>query len=626
MRLLGREYSDRVLVLPAVVMAVLFVVFGRRMFDQVRSSYVFILMYLVFAAGGLLVYWRVQNSPRSVMSEVSIRTSPVERLALEVGFFLAFTAAIVALELHSPGAVRPPSYYAFTSIAVGMLTLRSLATTGETRDVLRVLAQILLLGVLIRFAFVYLNPYIWVSDPQFHWEIVQLTIAEGKFAGMGPYRFYPIFHLYNSVVFLLGSGTAAPAWLFPVVNSLIVTATLVVIFLLGRQLYDDRVGLLAAILTLIGNYYFLKVQFKVNWIAITFMLTALLVLFKLAAESRPNVGLWALFWPLTIVMLLIHPVGFAVFILVLAGAYVAFRILRGEINVSVESPVFSVAILFIAYILYIHYGLFADLVRATIGIDRAVGIQRLGLTANLADVPVLSQYTGELIINFVGAAGFMLIFVPGLLYCLREKNPLQNSFALGIGLIYIFITAAVLSGRAGQLSITRLLLYIAAFLGIGGAIGFQHMDFSSWKAKTIVLLFVVFISFFSMVSYTSNNFNGMYTDDIEHFQYSVKPSTLAAHGFLERTPTRSTIASTRFTKEYIAAQNPKRGMLTLPNTTVRDIYEPNRTESDFIIVNQAELSALNSQLRPEYGAIPSQVEAVHSKVYANTEFGIYYTT
>lgn len=628
MKVLGQRLPDAVLLVPSVVAIILLAFFLQLLSNQVRSTYVFILMYLFFGLIGILLYWRFQYTDIAFASGMT--TTKRSRRVLSIAIFLTFSLAVIALETQSPGAVRPQLFYVITAVAIGLVLIRGLLTTGERRDVLWILCQVILIGLLIRLSWVYLNPYPLVSDLQFHWGIIQDSIHNAGFMGRGPYEFYPVFHLFNTGVFLLGTGTSSPSWLLPLTNSLVIVLSLSFFFLIGRSVSDDYVGLLSAVFALTGNYYFLSPMYKTNWIGVSFLLLAFLVAFRLIPQSDNR--FWVVFWILAVATLLIHPVVFIALIFIIGGMFIAFAINQKEIRATLTSPVpfFSLLVLFVSYILYIHTRLFVDLVSATFGVDGSG--ERLGLTVNFGAVPIMSPFTEELVINFLGLTVSAILIVPGMLYCIRKYDLPKNSLALAGGIMYAVALVAVLGGVGGGLSVTRLLLYISPFTAPFMAIGIYYIAgnlisgldrASTHRVLAVIFVFVVIIGFTSLSSHR-NNFNGSYTNHIEHMQLTVKPSTLGSHEFLQKSPNGTSITGDRFTLQYIASSpTSDRGMHTL-NRTTRQFYDPNWTQSDIYIVNEHALRQIQSDINPNYTQLDGRFNTTMSRVYSNTDLSMYH--
>lgn len=635
MELFGRDLDDRLIGLPLLVVVAIAGIFIVKLFDQVRSSFVFIVLYSLFTLLGLMVFFRSSRDDES--DPGTIGPTPYVRKLLSIAFFSAFSLAIVALKIGSPGAVRPNSYYAFGSLAIGLVAARALVTTGERRDIGWVFCQILLLGLLVRFSFVYLNPYPYVSDHQFHWQLIQQTVSQSRFAqpagqSYGPYRFYPIFHILNSTVFQIGQINLQQTWVFPVVSNLTIVGTLPITYLIGRELAEPRVGLLATVL-LLPSLYFLGPSYSPTYFGTIFLFSAFLILILLLELSTQVLQFWVMFWFLSLATLLTHPVNFIVLILLVGGIQIALSITSMDISWdwgllssrSNMAPLLSTTFLFLAYVLYLHTNLFVRIVDATIGIDQSVQAQRLGLTVNAADISVLSKYTLELVINYLGMSSYMLAVVPGVLYSVRTRHKRLNSIAIGFLLIHLFIVGIVFGGRGGELSITRLLLYNSVLLALMGAIGLWYVVRSrtplSIAAIAVTGLFV--LSLFSMTSYVAGNFNGSNVDEIEHFQLTMKPSSLAAGEFIDRVPAGSEISGDPFTLAHIASRDPVRGIKTYSGPT-RPFFVPGWENSTYHVVNEPTLQKYESKTSPSYTTLDNVFDAEASRIYHNEGFLIYY--
>lgn len=628
MRFLGRYLPDGVFLIPASMGVLLLGYSIYQVMSQVRSSFVFIGLYSLFGIVGVLVYYRYQPLGDE-RRQLPVSTSLIRRL-LSVGFFATLAGAILSLEFLNPGAIRPASFFGFVSIGVGILAVRAILFAESRRDGIWLIGLVFLLGGAIRLSMVYLNPYPYVSDTQFHWYIVQETISRGEFVGGGPYNAHPLFHLFSAGFLLLADSTATFEGLFPLVNSMVIVGAIPVIYLIGRRLGSAKVGFIASVILLFSGRFFPSIQYKTNWFGIVLLLLAFLGILHIGASQAARTQYGVLLWVFTISVLLIHPVNFVVLLALAAGSFVAVRLVTVEQTGSISRggwispvPLFSAGAIFVGYLTLVNFRVFSSLVISAVGISTS-GSERLGLTTNIAQAPLMSEFTFELAINFLGLTAPVLGIVLGI-FVLSEKVEFPtNATLFGIVAVYALVALVLLGGRGGDLSITRMLLYIAPIGAVAAGVGVVRLEsrFDLRRGMTLLFILVVLVSFLAMSSYI--NSNGIFTDTVQTSPSTVTASTLAAHQFLTYIPAGSALTSTDTTAEYIASDNPVRGMHQLEDAErVRRYYQDGWASSQYYILNTATLSLYDSQTGPDFRGLPKRLEPTHSRIYANTQLAIY---
>lgn len=537
----------------------------RRMSQAVSSTSVFVFSYATAVIIGVALFAR-RTEP---LSFERTETSPVTgQRAFAMGVVLALGAAVWVLQSSTVGL--PPEFALFLSLGTALIALQVFIFKGR-RASIYILMQILCIGALLRAAPYYLNTYVYASDTYVHYTMIQSTISSGHFVGLGPYAYYPAYHIFNAAgVEISGLPTSS----FAVMDLTAIVLSLLLFFAIGRRLISERAGLLAALLLVLGNFYFPSASYQPTFLAIiTLMTGAFALILHYTGVGRGDwTASWIAFWIANIATLLIHPINYLVLILILGGGYLALLGTK-KIPKAASIPVLSTAVIFIAYIVYISLFLFRGIL---VGIFETGGYN---LTPNVSrSEPLFGVYTAELFYAHLGITAKGVLLVPGILILLIRRHFAHNWPALAASLVIAVPFIGLLGGIVGSLQLTRFLLYMDVLIVFPLAVGLMRIlgGVSGRRKRATVGVMVFGLAFLSFTSYINVDTEGFMTTAVPTQPLFIDDAGLSAHEFLARIPTGAVVAMDWGSAQYLAAY-PSRGPLQLPSLDVVS-FAP---ESDF---------------------------------------------
>jgi len=235
--------------------------------------------------------------------------------ALSSAFFLALFASILMFYFRPEGYVRPMAYFILTAVMAGAVALEvfSLPSGRAARGL--VLLQIVALGASVHFSHAAIFPSVIGIDPALHFHLVDGIITTQQITEGADYSTTPLFHIEMAMGMMLTEADykIVSALLTGIPNILIVPLS---VFLLGRYLFDVRIGLMAALLISVAPYH---LYFGVWAVPNTFAAISIPLIFYLMIRLRRerntlpgrerNLATFALIVLLMAALVLTHPVA-----------------------------------------------------------------------------------------------------------------------------------------------------------------------------------------------------------------------------------------------------------------------------------------------------------------------------
>lgn len=172
------------------------------------------------------------------------------KLYLDISFFIIFCIAGYAY-LISPLYHRPFSYFLLMCILAGLIGIEIIIFT---ENVYSILFKILILSSFIRIGIYYNFPSIMGYDAYVHATIAEFISKTGSVPPLeisGKYSYYPLSHIFVSIVQVLNSIGIKNAFFGSIVLSNIFVT--IFMFLFGRNIVGSRVALLSTLLLNINN-------------------------------------------------------------------------------------------------------------------------------------------------------------------------------------------------------------------------------------------------------------------------------------------------------------------------------------------------------------------------------------
>jgi len=479
-------------------------------------------------------------------SEARLRRLVLMCLLLCDGALLAFLSAMES---------RTLPFFLLYATTSGLTASAVVVRLSDDKTTIAFLcAQIILLGVVIRASSYFLMEGIPGIDSSYHAALIAEYVESGhvplffsKLADFNYYHSLPLSHTFCAAAQLIaGTGTKTAlflAWSVPqVLGSLVV-------FLIGRKLFNASVGLLAMLLAVTADYQIM--WGAANPIAMTYGLAlfATLLLVTLGIAKQASTTTLALV--LTVAIVVTHTVTYFIAVVLLAALCVArplYRILYNK--TSSESSVISLAGLFTLTILvFVHSNFLYTMPSQASFFDRQFaywagsieteaaflnrgieGVQRAGIA------PAILNISGQLVLLGLGVLGCLLIAQP------KDTTPMRFSLIPTLVIMVALPLSFPLFGLA-NIQPTRwpafyyLLLAIPASLAVNV---YMSRFLGVTRAGAAVFLLVACTSFLMATNSTGNPDSPLYAEGVnEPTVYSRAERAVAL--YIERAEVRAVL-------------------------------------------------------------------------------------
>lgn len=436
---------------------------------------------------------------RTSLNEIGLQ-SPSIYLTLNVIFFLFLACSILSIRFTPTLYERPLLYFIFLSIMSGIVVLEILFVHSKKQLAL-ILFQIMIIGLSLVWSQVLIFPSVVGLDTWFHQMFTLNTLNAGFIPEGYMYSNLALMHLEIGSTSLVTGLNYKLATMFSI-SFLQVLCGILFVFLLGKLLFNEKVGLLASLLLMVGNYYIhMGVWAIPNTIAAVLIPIIIYVLFKIRDEKRLiGVSLTALFM---ITLIFSHTITAMCMAIILFVSWFALKVYNKIHHEHRKTPVtFTIAIFFIVTMFswwsYAsgHITTLVKLIEWGFSIDFFIQAPK-EILGYIATVPFSEQ-----LFNQLGMFLFFALSLIGCFYMISRKYGSSHTFImtivgatpLAIGFFSLITGHSVVEQRwwyfsqillALPLAITFFLLY-----------GVTKNKFS----KPILLLFLTFFLSFMMIT------------------------------------------------------------------------------------------------------------------------------
>lgn len=365
------------------------------------------------------------------------RTHPLY-LLFNILFFAGFMFTMLSLHLRSDPYVRPLSYFVAIAIMAGILAAEIIFLPRSKPHSWLVLTQIMLIPLSLAWSQLLLFPTLIGDDPWWHQWFTQSILDSGFVSGSSSYARLPVTHLVSGTTMLVTGLDFKMAALLSI-SSMNIICLLLFTFLIGRLVFSDKTGLLAALILGI-SIDFVGMSFRImpNTFAAFMMLPIIYTLFKLRT-SQPLVAI-SLSLLLMLALILTHTIVSMCMAILLLALWVGFAVFNWMHNQRKTPVTLGIVILFVIMMFgwwtysSRHLTILAHLLQWGFSIDYW-----------LPSVPVqaeMAQYTHivpvfESLFNSVGRYLLIGISLPGCFYVLSKKVSHPYAFAVAVGALAV---------------------------------------------------------------------------------------------------------------------------------------------------------------------------------------------
>lgn len=438
---------------------------------------------------------------------------------LEATFMVLF--ALSLLTFHASES-RTYSYFVLVSLCTGVLALLCLGITGK-RDAIIQIANIILLSLNLKLT----KYYFFGGSGVDYWIHLRMNEVLAQVGNIGVLfdkeQFFPIMHINVAISQIVPGLPVKDASMFSIILPLVISSMCV--YLVGRELFDEKIGLLGMLIVNISDYH--------NWWGVAPQTTSygviiffftVFTLYKLTnleigIDLRSKIKWLAILLTLMFTMIMAHAVSsfvlFVTLIGLIAGSVLYTTIFSGKRILFLPMLGMIYAIGLIQHWFIAEYRTdgapFFDQIIATL--DKYV----TGYASFLNRPEAVSEYAAllpplsESIVNNLGLALLVFLAVIGSLYWLSAEVRSKETFSilvcttLLLGITFVFPLFGI-----RNIIPHRWFVFEYLFLAIMAAFAAIHVAQRMSKNQQICVIFVLFtcLSFF-MLTATSNNLTNL---------------------------------------------------------------------------------------------------------------------
>jgi hypothetical protein len=454
---------------------------------------------------------------RLLGATIELQTSKRFTLITNIVFWLSLTGSILSLSeatLH-----RPVAYFILTSLCASMIGLQIIYCRTKG-NIVYILLQILILSLSVRASAYFVFPSLVGADPWFHLEYIKAYVTQGYIPESMPaavggayYLSFPVTHLYAAAMKLITAGGYKLTMFLGI--GIPVMLSSIFVFLIGRDLANTRVGLLAMLLLNLSDY---NLHYSIETIAqsfgiVLFIMIAYLVVRNKHGQQYSNPILITLTFLMLLMMLLTHTISTAVtfcfLILLLFSKYIYARLYRNKILPTRHTinPILVIVIGFGAAILvywsvsrYTGTGTFFEVWFSRLLYWLSSRASLLGTVHRGAELGIILDISGFLLLLILAELGSLLWLSQKWLD--KTKFGFIASWIVLIAIVFIFPLLNLDFVPSG-----RFFPYVYVLLSIVGAVGLFALisRISAFKFRNIILSGILGVLSFFMITNTLVN-------------------------------------------------------------------------------------------------------------------------
>jgi hypothetical protein len=483
---------------------------------------------LLFLSCTVYLSIRKRLFARGITSLQDIFQSRSNYLVLNLLFFILFFYSIFSVVLRPEFYSRPLGYFISTAFMVTTLAIEILFLSKGKAHTPFVLMKIMLVALSLRWTPQFIFPGLAGVDTWAHQMFAAKILEAGTIPGGYPYSELPVMHLIIDATSLITDLNYKFATMLSI--SLIQVAGLIFVFLLGRLIFNSKVGILAALLLGLASLW-IGIGIRPCPSTLGLVLVALLIYMILRAREERTISFAFLYLLVMGVLTLTHTITALCLAILLFSFWLGFEAYKRLHRQKFDSPV-SLCIS-----TFFTVGMLAWWTYASGSISTIVELIRWGfrierwLPAEAYVVYIQEVAFSEYLLSNLGFLLFFTFAVIGSFSMLAKRFGNRNSFALVLGglvlvAIGFFSLALELSGFLAH----RWWYNSQLVMAIPAAVGFLLICswFKSKFSMSIVLAILIFIiSFFSITAPQANFDNRMYTKNTAA-HYAFTQSELSA--------------------------------------------------------------------------------------------------
>jgi len=458
---------------------------------------------LVLASGVYLLLHgrrRISSAKEDIAETQSVPLlQPSFSRLLDIAFWGIFIASLLLISQQA--YARPLSFLILISIMSSIVGIQIFTN----KNTAYCLVKILIIGMLLRASVWYQFPGPVGRDPIIELDYVRQLVDAGHTGEyMYKYIYYPVAHILTAFThFVTGLGLKDSFFILGIAEVM----SLLFVFLIGRELFDKKIGLLAVlIMAVYDSHIYYGFWMKGMTLGVAFLP---ILLFLLLASRRKGIALPLLILSMVIIYLIMltHIVSSVIILTILVIAWLSSLICRAlPSKEKFESPVTLTVVLlsatvFLGYTLYVSGFIYyiATFVEYALSFDVAL------------DKPVLSHRSaGTLTLQYLPKLIPIFLAILGCLSILNIKK-LDRKTLSQVWLVPLAGAMVVLTfllnyiGEFGALIPSRWFVFMSLLIAVPVAVGLLSMlGKKRWCNLGVLFLLLLLFSGIMTTSYQAN--------------------------------------------------------------------------------------------------------------------------
>jgi hypothetical protein len=425
-----------------------------------------------------------------------------------------------------------------------------------------------------------INPYLTGWDTYWHYHRIENLINLGKLSpASGHYYYYPFFHLINGITSLFTSLNIS---ILLFVNLAIGTFTVLLMFYIIKELSNSRTALAGALITTVSTLHI----YRSTGLArpdVTFILFGILAIIK--ASHYGISRSWIIFWLAAVAVFFIHPTATVALLAFLGANFILKNIgtyFKEKSYTFKITPFVSYFIGFIAYLEFVHYSLFVDIVKIIFIPEEEVVPLVTVLPPEMVE-KISWIYHLEAYISYLGISLILLLGVVGSFKWLLKYDLNKLTILLGIVFIYLIPIYSVLTNFF-EAQPSRFLLHGDILTIIPAAVGMSALFEIARRRYFKILIamsFLFIFCFFSVTSYLTGDDNGIFNKELPFDQRHATQSALAVYPYINK------VSGPLYVDEEVTRYlfSGDRGIIATTGKDIRGLSPHIGEERGFFIIN-----------------------------------------
>ena len=494
-----KDLDRNLAILGIVAGGIVFLWFAMRGDRTFVESPVFL-----FLACAIYLAIRKRLSPLTIPFLSKLDLKPHAHLILNILFFSLFSYNVLSPFLDTGDYHRPLGYFISIALMTAILAIEIVSSKERKAHTGFILLKVVLIGLSLRWTPQLIFPDLVGSDPNAYRNYLTVLLETGHNPGQWGYARLPVFPLITGSTMVITDLNYKLSAMFSI--SFLEVIGSIFVFLIGRLIYNTKVGLLAALLLVIASR---NIEMGYWTIAQTLSLFLIpFLIYLIFKAGRQSVILASLYLAISAILIMTHTLGalsMAILLFLFWGGFEFFKRLNRE-GFSVPAGL-SLAIFFgVAMLGWWMY--------ASGHIQTLAQLIKWGFHVARWEVPTINPLYlqqipyHELLLDRFGLNLFFGFAIIGSLYMLSGKFGNKYSFPLVLG-GFALMAVAFFSFPLGISGVQadRWIYFAEVIIAIPVAIGLflVHGILKNNLAKIVVLTFLVaIISFFSITCPKAN--------------------------------------------------------------------------------------------------------------------------